>query len=187
MSSNIAIILFIIAALVGVIILLLMALLRKQESSASLDATSVTGLEEFILIDPETGMYNKRFFHKKLEEEIYRSTRYNAFFSVNIFDLEAVCRGLDHEKMLTVLRKAGTLIARDTRFTDIVARTDTYKLSLILSMTSKKNSPIPIERIKKSLTSLLEAEGLDKNFYTESISFPEDKAEIEKLSINMRE
>jgi len=185
MSPDLAIVLFVIAALVGVVILLLMALLKRQEAQGG-DQATYAGLEEFILVDPETGLYNRRFFHKKLEEEIYRSARYNAYFSLAIFDLSRILSDLEKDRAITLLRKLGTTAARDTRFTDIVARIDEYKIALVLSMTPRRVATIPLERLRAKLKEVLQLEGIEADIPYELHAYPDDKATIEKLSISMR-
>lgn len=186
MIQNPVVFLFVILALVAVIIVLLMALLRKHAKPD----TEIPALEEaskYLLVDPDSGVYNKSFFHKKLEEEIYRAARYGSQFSLAIFNLENVCKEIEENHLPTLLRKLGVTISKDTRFIDIVARTNRCQLTLLFPMTPKRASEVSVARLMVKIKEILQAENLPTEFETRLFGFPEDKVEIEKLSRILKE
>lgn len=186
MTPNLIVVLFVIGALLAVIILLLIALLRKQEK-ISKETPASAETNKYLLIDPDSGVYNKNFFQKKLEEEIYRAVRYGSQFSLAIYDFEAPCKEVPEDSLPSILRKLALPISKETRFTDFIARTNKYQLMLLLPMTTKQTSEIPISRLDLKIKEILQVEKLPQEFQTSILGFPENKSEIEKLSRTLKE
>lgn len=180
-----SILLFVIAALTAVIIILLLALLRQ--STKKLKDTQLTeNIDKYLLIDPETGVYNQQFLHKKLEEEIYKASRYNVQFTLALFNFDNVLKNMEKEKALTVLRKIVAAASRDTRYSDFVARFETNGVAIIFTMTSKISSEIPLNRLISKFKKVLEDENLSGEPNVQVYGFPEDKTQIEKLILKLK-
>lgn len=185
MTTNSAIVLFVIAGLTGVIILLLFMLLRKQESMTGEVETS-NEFEKYILIDPDTSIYNRTFLQRKLDEEIYRSARYNAYFTLVVMDFSKIFSDTADEQFKTTFRKIASMLSRDTRFTDVVARVDATGIAILLSMTPKRSAEIPINRFNSKIKSILEADGFSGEPEVKIYGFPEDKSSIEKFNQQLK-
>ncbi|NCB11890.1 MAG: DUF4154 domain-containing protein [Erysipelotrichia bacterium] len=75
--------------------------------------------------DTLSGLYNRRFMNKKLEEEILKYKRYKTPFSILLLDVDFFKKINDtygHDKGDFVIKKISTLMQQNTRDTDISAR-----------------------------------------------------------------
>ncbi len=186
MAPNLIVVFFVISALLIVIIILLIALIRKSEKIGS-ETIRSSQPDKYLLVDPESGVYNKNFFQKKLEEEIYRAVRYGSQFSLAIYDFDVLSKDIPDDELPPILRKLALSISKDTRFSDVVARTDKCQLMLLFPMTTKQASEIPVSRLNLKTTEILQAEKLPSEYQVKLLSFPENKVEIEKLSRILKE
>lgn len=185
MTTDGAIVLLVIAGLTAVVILLLFMLLRKQELKPA-ESESANDFEKYILIDPDTGIYNRAFLQRKLDEEIYRSARYNSSFTLVVMDFSGVFKDTGDEQFKTTFRKICSMLSRDTRFTDVVARTDVTGVAILLSMTPKRSAEIPINRFNAKIKSILEADGFSGEPDIKIYGFPEEKSSIEKFNQQLK-
>lgn len=185
MTTDSAIVLLVIAGLTAVVILLLMMLLRKQENASSVTEVE-NDFEKYILIDPDTGIYNRAFLQRKLDEEIYRSARYNGSFTLVLMDFTKALKGATDEQFKTTFRKICSMLSRDTRFTDVVARVDATRVAILLSMTPKRSAEIPVNRFNAKIKSILEADGFSGEPETIIYGFPEEKSSIEKFNQQLK-
>lgn len=77
------------------------------------------------IVDPLTGAYNRRYFRKRLEEEIERAKRTEGTFSLIMFDLDNFKEINDkygHEVGDITIRKVSRVVRERIRKTDIFAR-----------------------------------------------------------------
>jgi diguanylate cyclase (GGDEF)-like protein len=122
------------------------------ERTAALERTSL--LEELAVTDPLTGLYNRRFLERRLDEELNRSRRQKLAFSVILIDL-------DHFKLFNdrgghlagdqALKRAADLLRASAREMDIVARYGGEEFCIVLPATSKKESILVAERIRRAI------------------------------------
>ena len=113
-----------------------------------------TQLEELSVTDPLTGLFNRRFLEKRLEEEINRSVRQHLAFTLMMIDL-------DHFKVYNdrcghlagdqALQKTAELLRGSAREMDIVTRFGGEEFCILLPGTSKKESILVAERIRRAL------------------------------------
>lgn len=111
-------------------------------------------LEELSVTDPLTGLYNRRFLEKRLEEELSRSSRHNLSFTVIFADLDHfkiyndLCGHLagDH-----ALRRVAALLRASAREMDTVTRYGGEEFCILLPGTSKKESMFVAERIRRAV------------------------------------
>lgn len=106
-------------------------------------------LEEMAIKDPLTNLYNFRYLHKHLDEEISRCERYGRVTSVFLLDL-------DHFKSVNdtygrlfgdhVLRKVSELMRCNKRMTDSLYRYGGEEFFIILPETSAKEAMPVAER-----------------------------------------
>jgi len=110
--------------------------------------------EQLSITDPLTGLYNRRFLEKRLQEEFSRGERQNQNFCVILADLDNfkmyndICGHLAGDK---VLCKAASLLRRTAREMDVVARYGGEEFCIILPGTSKKESVFVGERIRRTI------------------------------------
>lgn len=182
------VVLFVIASLTAIVIFLLMVLLNQtQQKTVSSEEKNVDNLRRFILIDPSTGAYNRSFFQKKLEEETYRSARYNTSFSVAIYDFSSLFTETDTQKAESAFRKCVVSAVRDTRYSDFVSNLEDGRIAIIFTMTPKAHTEVPINRLLLKFKEILKEDGFKDNIGVKVIGFPEDKTELEKLIQELKE
>lgn len=182
MLTETPVVLFIVAALTAIVLFLLMVLLNQTQKKSSTEKTrNLENLRKYILVDPVTSAYNQAFLVKKLEEELYRSARYNSQFTLAIFDFSKLFEKLDYDFSVSIFRKNVISAVRDTRYSDFVATLDNFKLVVLFTMTHRASSEVPINRLMQKFEEILRQDGLDKTPELKILSFPEDKADLEKL------
>jgi len=105
--------------------------------------------------DALTNTYNRRYFTKKLEEEIERAKRSGSSFSVIMLDIDHFKRINDnfgHNAGDLVLKSVAKFINNRIRKTDILARWGGEEFILFLPYTSVENAVFLAEQIRKTLS-----------------------------------
>lgn len=111
-------------------------------------------LEQLSITDPLTGLYNRRFLKKRMEEELARSTRQNLSLTVILIDLDNfkiyndLCGHLAGDRALKRLAK---ILSDSARQMDVVTRYGGEEFCVILPGTSKKESIFVAERIRREI------------------------------------
>lgn len=109
-------------------------------------------LESGQFTDKLTGLYNRSFFKRRLEEEFHRARRYGNPLSLVLMEVDNFDKHLDtHGKEAGdyILMQTAKIILNNTRLSDIVFRLDTCKFAIILNDTPEKGAIYETERIKK--------------------------------------
>jgi diguanylate cyclase (GGDEF)-like protein len=102
-----------------------------------------------------TGIYNYRYFYKRLGEEILRAKRYNRDISLVILDIDNFKLFNDnygHQTGDMVLKSTAELVTRAIRSIDIVSRYGGEEFCIIMPDTSENSSRFFIERIKNEIS-----------------------------------
>ncbi|MFC1475541.1 diguanylate cyclase [Candidatus Zixiibacteriota bacterium] len=108
--------------------------LENQERIARLEALSYT--------DSLTGIFNRRFFKRRLEEEITRAQRFSRCLSLVVFDLDRFKQLNDrygHLRGDRVLREVSGLLTATVRSIDIACRYGGDEFVIIMPETSLPN------------------------------------------------
>jgi diguanylate cyclase (GGDEF)-like protein len=95
-------------------------------------------------VDDLTGLYNRRWFIEKVEEEIKRLNRSHNVISITIIDLDCFKQVNDNYGHLIgdeVLKIAGKVIAESVRSTDIVCRYGGDEFTICLVEALDENMP----------------------------------------------
>jgi diguanylate cyclase (GGDEF)-like protein len=82
-------------------------------------------LAKISITDELTGLHNMRYFKKRLNQEFFRSKRYDKYLSIMMFDIDnfkAVNDSTHHLMGSHVLSKIGHIVAETIRTVDIAAR-----------------------------------------------------------------
>ncbi len=111
-------------------------------------------LEELSVRDGLTGLYNRREFDKRLQEEMQRSRRYNHPFCLILIDVDRfkdVNDRYGHQAGDEVLIAVGDLVQLNVRPVDVVCRYGGEELAVILSETNEKGALIVAERIRRTV------------------------------------
>ncbi|MBI1921939.1 MAG: diguanylate cyclase [Geobacter sp.] len=146
-------------------------------------------LEQLSVTDALTGLYNRRFLEKRLDEEISRCKRGNASFTVMLIDIDHfkiyndICGHLAGD---AALKKTARLLGISARQMDIVTRYGGEEFCVVLPNAHKKEAMLVAERIRRQIENepFAYEERLPKGKLTASIgfsSFPDDGQTLKDL------
>ncbi len=106
--------------------------------------------------DELTGLYNHRYFHERLEQEIARGSRFGSTFSLILLDIDLFKSYNDvygHLAGDQVLRKAGKYIESSIRGIDLAFRYGGEEFTVLLPETRLDDAYRVAERIRKTMES----------------------------------
>ncbi len=115
-------------------------------------------MRELSIKDPLTGLYNRRFFDVRLEEEYTRAKRYSLVFSLAILDIDDFKLFNDTEGHLAgdlLLKEISSIISGTVRTNDIIARYGGEEFAIIMPLTSKEEAFNVSERVRSNVKKLL--------------------------------
>jgi len=104
--------------------------------------------------DPLTGLYNRRAFFAKLEEELERARRYGLPLSLALLDVDAFKSYNDafgHPAGDEVLRRVAQMLNEHKRQTDFVARYGGEEFAIILVNTDAAGGLMMAERFRQAI------------------------------------
>jgi diguanylate cyclase (GGDEF)-like protein len=113
--------------------------------------TSSAQLKEFSFKDDVTGLYNRRFFSIRLEEEVSRYRRFNHPVSVVLLDLDgfkAVNDELGHAAGDETLRGMAEILLKHSRGINVISRYGGDEFAVLLVETSKAGARLYADRIR---------------------------------------
>jgi diguanylate cyclase (GGDEF)-like protein len=93
--------------------------------------------EKALLIDSETRLFNRRYFDKRLAEEVKRAQRYSLDLSVLLIGLDHPAAGITTSPAERLSTLAG-LLRSNIRAADPLARYDTDRFGMLLPETTKE-------------------------------------------------
>jgi diguanylate cyclase (GGDEF)-like protein len=108
-------------------------------------------LERENITDPLMGIYNRRFFNRRLLEEVARSARYDLPLSVLLIDIDhfkKINDAFGHQTGDQVLVNLGQLLLDNTRTSDIVARYGGEEIAIMTHSTPLPVALVLAERIR---------------------------------------
>lgn len=157
----------------------------KQVAGGILEATPEEALDRYVLIDAQTGLYNGRFLLRRLEEELYRANRYRSSFSLALLELPQSLASIDEPDLSVLLKKIGSVLNKESRFSDVVARYASDKIAVVFPFAGRQIADVPISRLGQKVDEILETEGLKVSEGSQAhfvvLSVPEDLARINKF------
>ncbi len=136
------------------------AMLKKRELLVGLESTiqdltdTNQQLEQLLMVDEKTGLYNFREFRRRLREEWARASRYETALSLvflDIDDFKKVNDTLGHPAGDRVLAEFATLVAGGARANDVAARYGGEEFSIILPHTDGEMAVRVAERIRQAV------------------------------------
>lgn len=127
------------------------------QSLADICATAIQNayffqqVEQLAHIDGLTGIFNRRYFEKRILEEIERASRYDLSLSVIMIDLDhfkTVNDEFGHLLGDEVLRRVSQLFQQTVRKSDVCCRYGGEEFAIILPETSGSNALIAAEKLR---------------------------------------
>lgn len=146
------------------------------------------------LIDPLTGVHNRRYFEQRLHEEIDSHLRQGndlAFLIIDLDHFKAINDSCGHPVGDVVLQEVSTLIRMQLRLSDILARFGGEEFVVLISDSDKQTVYDIAERIRSAITAHSEFSKMGlPNPVTVSIGMcmlPDDPAQnsIEKIAAQL--
>ena len=124
---------------------------RLDSAYKELEATNAK-LKETSFKDDVTGLYNRRFFTLRFEEEISRFRRFNHPVSVVVLDLDgfkSVNDELGHAGGDETLREVAQILVKHSRGINVVSRYGGDEFAILLVETSKAGARLYADRIRQ--------------------------------------
>lgn len=113
-------------------------------------------IHDMAIKDPLTGLYNRRYFNEKLEEELSRSRRTKMPVSLIYMDIDHFKKYNDangHPMGDVLLKMYGQILRKTSRKNDIVARVGGEEFVIILPHTDKMGAAIKAEKLRRIIES----------------------------------
>jgi diguanylate cyclase (GGDEF)-like protein len=151
---------------------------KLEELGKQLEATQAE-LKETSFKDELTGLYNRRFFFVRLEEEISRHRRFSHPVAVVLFDLDGfkeVNDGQGHMIGDETLRDIGQVLTKYSRGINVVARYGGDEFVILLVETSREGARLYAERIRQILCAHPYSHGMHVTASFGVASLPDDEA-----------
>ncbi len=111
-------------------------------------------LESENATDPLMGIFNRRYFDRRLPAEVARALRYGLELSLLVIDIDHFKRVNDdhgHRAGDAVLAGLGDLLAREVRACDIPARYGGEEIAVIMTNTGLSGARVLAERIRAAV------------------------------------
>lgn len=108
------------------------------------------------IIDELTGLYNSRYFHERISEEVKRAKRYHLSTSLLMIDIDYVEKYKDPSAKAkrsfdVILQEISQMVRSYVRETDVITRYDENKFAIILIQSNKSNAILVAERIRLAI------------------------------------
>jgi diguanylate cyclase (GGDEF)-like protein len=111
-------------------------------------------IEELSYTDSITGLYNYRYFYKRLTEEIFRAKRFDRKLALVIFDIDDFKIYNDtygHQAGDQLLKQLGVLLSHTVRSIDVVSRYGGEEFCVIMPESDQEECLKFMERVRKSI------------------------------------
>ncbi|MFK8138075.1 MAG: diguanylate cyclase [Bdellovibrionales bacterium] len=146
-------------------------------------------IHDMAIKDPLTGLYNRRFFNQRMEEEIARSRRSKYPVSLVYLDIDHFKKYNDqngHQMGDVLLKQISALMKKSTRKSDLVARMGGEEFCFILPHTDGQGAAIKAEKIRRIVekTPFPNAEKQPMGFVSISLGvseYPSSSHDVESL------
>lgn len=134
-------------ALISIVIGLIARLSRKL-------TTAYQTIEQMAITDELTRIYNRRYFHIRLDQEVSRSKRYRHPISLVMLDIDyfkMVNDRYGHQVGDGVLTRVAAIVKEATRKADVVSRYGGEEITVILPETNNENAVLCAEKIRAAI------------------------------------
>lgn len=156
--------------------------LEPVSLAARLEVLTILGARrkltlETAITDRLTGLYNRKYFIRRMEEELYRSVRYNYNVSILLADIDFSVPGheLTEDAATVVMRRIAEFLKGRLRKSDIVARYKWDDFAFLLPDLSQEDGLAVANDVKRKLERLpVKVEGMEIQLkvYLGHVGFP---------------
>lgn len=111
-------------------------------------------IEELSYTDSITGLYNYRYFYKRLTEEVFRAKRFDRKLALVIFDIDDFKTYNDtfgHQAGDQLLKQLGELLLQTVRSIDVVSRYGGEEFCVIMPESDQEECLKFLERLRKNI------------------------------------
>lgn len=125
--------------------------LARERATARADAFAHAAA-----IDAVSGLFNRRYFHARLEEELQRSRRHEiplALLMIDIDDFKAINDRYGHLAGDAVIRSAADIVRRAVRVFDVCTRFGGEEFAVIMPGSHEESAAAVAERIRARVAS----------------------------------
>ncbi|MEW6171703.1 MAG: GGDEF domain-containing protein [Bacillota bacterium] len=139
---------------------------------------SINNLQQLVITDPLTGVYNRRYLFDRLGEEVARAKRYGIPVSVIMLDIDSFKTYNDKHGHLTgdvLLQTIAQTIKGALRQEDVVVRYGGDEFAVILTGADARSAKITAERLRSAVKS----RGMSISLGV--VTYPQDAVVAEEL------
>jgi two-component system cell cycle response regulator len=105
-------------------------------------------------IDPVSGVFNRRHFHVRLEEELQRARRHQlsmAFLMIDMDNFKSINDSFGHLAGDSVIRDVAEILRRSVRVFDVCARFGGEEFAIIMPGSVVESASLVAERIRERI------------------------------------
>jgi len=127
------------------------AALALAREGATLQAAAFA---QAAIIDPVSGLFNRRYFHERLDEELQRSQRHKtpvALLMIDIDDFKRINDRFGHVAGDTVIKGVSDILRRSVRKFDICTRFGGEEFAVVMPGSGPEDSASVAERIRQRI------------------------------------
>lgn len=106
------------------------------------------------IVDPVSGLFNRRYFQERLEEELQRAQRHKtpvALLMIDIDDFKRINDQFGHVAGDTVIKGVSDILRRSVRKFDLCARFGGEEFAIVMPGSGPENSTSVAERIRQRI------------------------------------
>ncbi|MEW6182016.1 MAG: GGDEF domain-containing protein [Bacillota bacterium] len=162
---------------VGVSLFLGLLIERARTKETEL-RESISNLQQLVITDPLTGVYNRRYLFERLGEEVARAKRYAIPVSVIMLDIDSFKTYNDKHGHLTgdvLLQTIAQTIRGALRQEDVVVRYGGDEFAIILTGADARSAKVTAERLRNAVRS----RGMSISLGV--VTYPQDAVVAEEL------
>jgi diguanylate cyclase (GGDEF)-like protein len=167
----------------------ILAILVNMAVIAYKNIKQFKNIEELSYTDSITGLYNYRYFYKRLTEEVFRAKRFSRKLALVIFDIDDFKIYNDsygHQTGDQLLKQLGDLLLSTVRSIDVVSRYGGEEFCVIMPESDQEECLKFMERLRKSIMNSAFNDEYRKQEHNITISlggaiYPYDARSVDRL------